>query len=152
MAARKLRKYVLDTNCFIDAAHDADARAALEAFVLQAAPGLYLSSVVAAELRAGAGRMRTSLERVVLGPYVRRGRVLTPSAASWDALGTTLATLAERDGLVLAQTRRSFLFDILVAHSCREAGATLISANTQDLERIGRVFAFDFVAPYPKVS
>ena len=150
MTARKLRKYVLDTNCFIDAAHDADARAALEAFSLQAAPGLYLSSVVAAELRAGAGKTRATLERLVLTPYLRRGRVLTPSAASWEALGTTLATLAERDGVVLEQTRGSFIFDVLLAHSCREAGATLISRNTRDLERIGRIFTFDFVAPYPK--
>jgi predicted nucleic acid-binding protein len=53
--------------------------------------------------------------------------------------------------LVLAQARRSFLFDILLAHSCREAGATLVSANTRDLERIRRVFSFDFVAPYPRL-
>ena len=149
MAPRKLRKYVLDSNCFIDATRDATARAALEAFSLQTAPGLYLSSVVAAELRAGAGRGRATLERDVLNPYVRRGRVVTPSARSWDALGATLAVLAERDGFVLAQARRSFLFDILLAHSCREAGATLVSANTRDLERIRRVFSFDFVAPYP---
>lgn len=151
MAARKLRKYVLDTNCFIDAAHDARAATALEALSLQAAPGLYLSSVVAAELRAGAGKARVNLQRAVLNPYVRRGRVVTPSAQSWEALGTTLATLADREGLRLTQTRRSFIFDVLLAHSCREAGATLISANTRDLERIGRVFTFDFVAPYPKV-
>lgn len=154
MSPRTLRKYVLDSNCFIDAAHEADARAALEAFSLQAAPGLYLSSVVAAELRAGAGKARAALERLVLAPYARRGRILTPSATSWDVLGTTLATLAtlaDRDGLVLAQARRSFLFDILLAQSCREAGATLVSANTRDLERIARVFSFDFVPPYPKL-
>ena len=40
-------------------------------------------------------------------------------------------------------------FDILIAHSCREAGAILVSANTRDMERIARVFAFDYVAPYP---
>ena len=151
MAARKLRKFVLDTACFIDATHDATVRASLEAFSLQAAPGLYLSSVVAAELRAGAGKARPTLERLVFEPYTRRGRVVTPSAKSWEALGTTLATLAEREGLVLSQTRRSFIFDILLAHSCRELGATLISATTRDLERIGRIFPFDFVAPYPKL-
>jgi predicted nucleic acid-binding protein len=149
VATRKLRKYVVDSNCFIDATRDAAARAALEAFSVQAAPGLYLSSVVAAELRAGAGRGRTIFEREVLNPYIRRGRVLTPSAQAWEVLGTTLSTLADRDGLVLAQVRRSFLFDILIAHSCREAGATLVSANTRDLERIHRVFSFEFAAPYP---
>jgi predicted nucleic acid-binding protein len=151
VAARRLRKYVLDSSCFIDASHDATARAALEAFSLHAAPGLYLSSVVAAELRAGAGKARPILERRVFEPYTRRGRVVTPSAKSWEALGTTLATLTEREGLVLAHTRRSFIFDILLAHSCRELGATLISANARDLERISRIFPFDFVAPYPKL-
>lgn len=143
------RKYVLDTNCFIDAARDPVAGAAFETFCAQASPGLYLSAVVAAELRAGAGRSRSRLERVVLAPYVRRGRVIAPSARSWDALGDTLASLSARHGLVLADVPRSFVFDILIAHSCREAGAILVSANTRDVRRIARVFNFEFVAPYP---
>lgn len=145
------RKYVLDTNCFIDAARDPAAAAAFETFSARAAPGLYLSAVVAAELRAGArsAPARETLERRVFGPYLRRGRVLTPSAAGWDALGTTLATLVEREGLDLRQVPRSFVFDVLVAHSCREAGAVLVSANRRDLERIARVFPFEFAAPYP---
>jgi len=152
MAVPRLRKYVLDTNCFIDAAREAEARAAFETFSSLAAPGLYLSAVVAAELRAGAGRSLAALERNVLGPYVCRQRVLTPSAASWDTLGTTLAFFARHNGMVPGQMRRSFLFDILIAHSCREAGAVLVSANTRDLERIAKVFTFDFVAPYPKLQ
>jgi predicted nucleic acid-binding protein len=145
------RKYALDTNCFIDAASSDAGAAAYEAFVARAAPRLWLSAVVAAELRAGARtpRARQTLERQVLGPYVRRGRVLTPSAASWDALGTTLATLGAREGLDLRQVPRSFVFGVLVAHSCREAGAVLVSANTRDMRRIARVFSFDYVAPYP---
>lgn len=145
------RKYVLDTNCFIDAARDPTAAAALETFSTRAAPGLFLSAVVAAELRAGArtAAARETLERRVLGPYLRRARVLAPSAASWDALGTTLSMLAEREGLDLRQVPRSFVFDVLVAHSCREAGAVLVSANRRDMERIARVFAFEFAAPYP---
>jgi len=141
---------VLDTNCFIDAARNAETGAAFEAFCTNAAPGLHLSAVVAAELRAGAGRSRSTLERVVLAPYVRHDRVIAPSAKSWDVLGNTLAALVQREGLVLAQMRRSFVFDILIAHSCREAGAVLVSANKRDFERIARVFAFDFVAPYPE--
>lgn len=149
MAGSTQRKYVLDTDCFIDASRDAVAAEAFEVFCTQAAPSLYLSAVVAAELRAGAGRDRTKLERVVLAPYVRRGRVIAPSPKAWEALGDTLATLVQREGLVLAQVRRSFVFDILVAHSCRETGAVLISSNVRDLERIARVFAFEFMAPYP---
>ena len=144
---------MLDTNCFIDAARVPAAASAFAEFCASTAPNLYLSTVVAAELRAGAGniRSRRTLEREVLAPYIRRGRILNPSAAAWTGLGKTLASLVERDGLVLREVRRSFVFDILVACSCREAGATLISANIADLSRIARIVPFKFAAPYPPV-
>jgi predicted nucleic acid-binding protein len=148
------RKFILDTNCFVDASRvDAEA-AELADFCAWAAPGLYLSSVVAAELRAGAGSLknRRALERHVLSPYIRRGRLVNPQPAAWEALGTTLARLAEDDGLVLRDVRRSFVLDILIARSCREIGAVLVSRNVGDLSRIAKVFAFDFVAPYPLPS
>jgi predicted nucleic acid-binding protein len=151
MAGVGPRKFVLDTNCYVDASRsDAEARAFSE-FCAWAAPGLYLSTVVAAELRAGAGSAmdRRTLERQILSPYIRRRRLLTPTASAWEALGTTLATLVEDEGLVLRDVRQSFVFDILIAHSCREIGATLVSRNSADLMRIANVFAFDFVTPYP---
>jgi predicted nucleic acid-binding protein len=151
MAVAGPRKFVLDTNCFVDASHGDVEAAALAEFSAWAAPGLYLSTVVAAELRAGAGstRNRRTLERQVLSPYTRRGRLVNPSPAAWEALGTTLAALVEEEGLALRDVRRSFVFDILIARSCREIGATLVSRNSTDLSRIAKVFSFDFVAPYP---
>jgi predicted nucleic acid-binding protein len=145
------RKFVLDTNCFIDASHTDDEAVAFTEFCARAAPGLYLSTVVAAELRAGArnANERRTLDRLVLSPYLRRGRLLNPSAAAWQALGTTLARLVEDEGLVLGDVRKSFVFDILVAWSCREMGAVLVSRNTNDLSRIAKVFTFEFVPPYP---
>ena len=146
-------KYVLDTNCFIDASRDAAAREAFSQFCYAAAPFLYLSAVVGAELRAGITDSRPGrrFEREVLSPYHRRGRVLTPSARSWEALGTVLARLRIRDGLEHSQVPRSFIFDILIAQTCREAGATLVSRNTRDLTRIARITPFPFVAPYPSL-
>jgi predicted nucleic acid-binding protein len=148
------RKLVLDTNCFIDASKSDAANAAFELFTSRAAPRLYLSSVVAAELRAGVidPAERKKLDDDVLNPYVRRGRIATPSAAAWRALGDTLATLAGDEGLELKTVRRSFAFDILVAYSCREIGGIFVSANIRDMERIARVFAFDYVAPYPDLA
>jgi predicted nucleic acid-binding protein len=145
------RTLVLDTNCFIDASRTEAGADAFAAFCARAASRLYLSTVVAAELRASAGDAseRRTLERHVLSPYVRRGRLLNPSAAGWEALGTTLARLIEDEGLVLADVRKSFIFDILIAWSCREIGAVLVSRNTKDLSRIAKVFTFEFVAPYP---
>jgi predicted nucleic acid-binding protein len=149
--AGRYRKFVLDTNCFIDASRtDAGADAFAE-FCGRAAPRLYLSTVVAAELRAGVGNtnQRRVLNRLVLSSYVRRRRVVNPSAAAWEALGTTLARLVEGQGLVLSEVRKSFVFDILIAWSCRETGAVLVSRNVKDLSRIAEVFKFEFVAPYP---
>jgi predicted nucleic acid-binding protein len=151
VAVSAARKFVLDTNCFVDASRTDNEAAAFAEFCAWAAPGLYLSTVVAAELRAGARstKSRRTIERHVLSPYLRRGRVVNPSAAAWDALGTTLASLVEREGLVLPEVRRSFVFDVVIAWSCREIGATLISRNSTDLSRIRNVFSFEFVAPYP---
>jgi predicted nucleic acid-binding protein len=151
MAAARWRKFVLDTNCFVDASRSAASASAFAEFCTWAAPGLYLSTVVGAELRAGAdsARDRRALERQVLSPYVRRGRLVNPSPAAWQDLGTTLAALVEDHGLVLREVRRSFVFDILIARSCREIGATLVSRNTTDLSRIAKIFTFDFVQPYP---
>jgi predicted nucleic acid-binding protein len=151
MAVGGPRTFVLDTNCFVDASRSAADAARLVDFSAWAAPGLYLSTVVAAELRAGAGsaRDRRILERRLLSPYIRRGRLLNPSTAAWEALGTTLAALVEQEGLVLREVRRSFVFDILIARSCREIGAALVSRNSADLSRIAKVFSFDYVNPYP---
>ena len=88
----------------------------------------------------------------VLNPFARRGRILAPSSAAWDALGLTLATLRDEEGLQLAAVRRSFAFDILVAYTCRENGVVLVTRNAKDMARIQGVFKFDFVAAYPEPS
>jgi predicted nucleic acid-binding protein len=149
-----VRKYCVDANCYIDATRDSEALIQLIRFSNWCAPGLFLSSVVASELRAGvrSSKERKKLEEEVFGPFVRRGRVVTPTAAAWDALGLTLATLREQEGLRLAQVRRSFALDVLLAYSCRDAGVVLVTGNTRHMERIQRVFAFEFVAPYPDRS
>src|SRR5258708_38810910 len=145
------RKFVLDTNCFIEASRTDAGANALAEFSARAAPRLYLSTVVAAELRAGvrSASERRTLDRRILLPYVRRRRLVNPSAAAWEALGTTLGRLVQDEGLVLGHTRKSFIFDILIAWSCREIGAVLVSGNVKDLSRIAKVFTFEFVAPYP---
>lgn len=146
-----MRKYALDSNCYIDAAREPAARSALEAFIAREAPRLYLSAVVAAELRAGCRSSRDlrQLEEHVLAPFVRRGRILTPSGAAWDALGRTLSQLRAEGSLDLASVPRGFVFDVLIAFSCREAGVVLVTRNARDMERIRSVFPFEFVTPFP---
>jgi predicted nucleic acid-binding protein len=105
-------------------------------------------------LTAGAPDLesRRTIEQEVLGPYRRRGRVVTPSRASWEILGSTLSQLVWSQGLELRRMPRSFMLDILLAHSCRENGAVLISSNTRDFQRIRRVFVFEWALPFPALS
>ncbi len=145
-------KYVLDSNCYIDADRDPASRQLLRAFVAVATPFIYLSSVVAAELRMGATvKARRRLEQELVEPFECVGRILAPSAAAWTALGTTLAALVEEDGRDLRTVKRSFIFDVLLAYSCREVGAVLVSRNATDLARIKRVFDFKYAAPFPEL-
>ena len=142
---------MLDTNCYVQAARHPGQLTALGQFTTWAVPHLFLSSVVAAALRAGirTAQERTRLEQVVLGPFMKRGRLITPSAAAWDALGLTLATLRSATGLDPALAKRSFAFDVLLAYSAREVGAVVITSNRAGMERIRTVFRFEFLPPYP---
>ncbi|MFN8060255.1 MAG: PIN domain-containing protein [Vicinamibacterales bacterium] len=145
------RKYVLDTQLFIDAFRDPAANASLQAFHRARAPFEYLSVVVAQELRAGTRRPadRRKLERHVLGVYERVGRVVTPSTTAWHRSGDVLSAMARDEGLELARVSKAFANDVLLALSCREAGCVLVTLNTRDFTRIRRFAAFDFVSPWP---
>jgi predicted nucleic acid-binding protein len=145
------RKFVLDTNLFIQAFRDAQANASLQRFHELFAPFEYLSAVVAQELRAGARTPydRRLLERHVLSPYRRRGRLVTPSAAAWEDSGDALAELVRREGLDLRRLSKAFGNDVLLAISCCEAGIVLVTDNERDFERIARVVAFERVRPWP---
>lgn len=151
MTAPGERKYVLDTNLFIQAFREAAANEALQRFHHLFAPFEYLSSVVVQELRAGVRSVddRRALERHVLDPFARRGRLVTPSARAWDLSGDVLAALVKSGGLDLGRVSKAFGNDVLLALSCREAGVVLVTDNGRDFERIARVARFDFTGPWP---
>jgi predicted nucleic acid-binding protein len=145
------RRYVLDTNLFIRASRDPDANAELQRFHQVFAPFEFLSAVVAQELRAGARSLpvRRLLERHVLHPFVRRDRVVTPSARAWHESGDLLADLAAEEGLEVSRVSKAFGNDVLLALSCREAGVVLVTDNDRGFERIRLRARFEFVAPWP---
>jgi predicted nucleic acid-binding protein len=145
------RKYVLDTQLFIQAFRDPSANEALQAFHRARAPFECLSAIVAQELRAGIQRPadRRALERHVLGVYERVGRLVTPSASAWHRSGDVLAAMVREEGLELARVAKSFANDVLLALSCRETGCVLVTENDRDFTRIRRFVRFEFVAPWP---
>lgn len=146
MAAR--RRYVIDTNLYIDALRSETGRAALTAFHESFTPFLHLSAVVVQELRAGVpARATAKFETAMFGPYERRGRLITPSYAAWKEAGRVLAELVTPANW--RTVSRSFVNDVLLAISCREAGAVLVTANTADFSRIAAACSFEFVPPWP---
>lgn len=145
------RRYVLDTQLFINAFRDPAANDALQHFHRAFAPFEHLSVVVAQELRAGVkrDRDRRALERNVLTVFERAGRTFTPSANAWHRAGDLLSQMARVDGLEIGRLSKSFANDVLLALSCREAGCVLVTDNERDFERIRRYVQFDFVKPWP---
>jgi predicted nucleic acid-binding protein len=144
-------KYALDANLFIRGYRDRAGAAELKRFHALFAPYEFLSAIVVQELRAGfrAADAVKRFDRTVVGPFLRRGRVITPTFATWRESGRVLATLVAEDGLELRRVPKHTVNDIMLALSCREAGITLITENNKDFTRLRRIVAFDFVAPWP---
>jgi predicted nucleic acid-binding protein len=149
--SRATRKYVLDTQIFIDAFRDPGANEALQRFHRAFAPFVHLSVVVAQELRAGVKRERDrkALERYVLSPFERSGRTFAPSVSAWHRSGDLLSEMARAEGLEIGRVSKSFANDVLLALSCREAGCVLVTGNERDFQRIRRYLPFDYVSPWP---
>ena len=148
---RASRRYVLDTQLFINAFRDPIANGELQQFHSAFSPFEHFSVIVAQELRAGVQRPRDgkALERYVLKVFQRANRTITPSADAWHRSGHLLAEMASQEGLEIARVSKAFANDVLLALSCREAGCVLVTDNERDFQRIRRFVHFDFMKPWP---
>lgn len=98
---RASRKYVLDTQLFINAFRDPVVNQELQLFHRAFSPLEHFSVIVGQELRAGVQRPqdRKALERNVLKVFQRANRTITPSADAWHRSGDLLAEMARQEGL-----------------------------------------------------
>lgn len=144
--------YILDSSLYIEASRDADRAAQLAEFSVRFLPRIFLHGVVVQELLAGAANAaaRRTVERELVRPFQRRGRLLVPSFAAWQRSGEIVGRLVEKRRLSRTGVPRSFLNDTLIAASCREHGVTVITRNQRDFEKIREVVAFGFDAPWPE--
>jgi predicted nucleic acid-binding protein len=148
---RAARRYVVDTNLYVDALRTEAGRTALDAFHAAYVPFAYMSAVVAHELLAGVrGRASAKLDAAIIAPFQRRGRIITPSYEAWKEAGRLLGELVAASAW--ATVSRGFVNDVLLAMSCRESGAVLVTRNLRDFTRIATARSFDFVAPWPLPS
>lgn len=148
---RVSRKYVLDTQLYINAFRDPVVNEELQQFHRAFSPFEHFSVIVAQELRAGVRRPRDrkALERNVLKVFQRANRTITPSADAWHRSGDLLAEMARQEGLETARVSKAFANDVLLALSCREAGCVLVTDNERDFQRIRRLIQFDYIKPWP---
>ena len=137
--------YTLDTNVLVDALRHREELDRLKAFLSWALPATVLSSIVAAELTAGArtDRTRRVLDDAVLAPFDRRGRVLAPSAAAWRRAG---AVIARTGAPTLAASRQN---DLLLAAQARERGWVIVTRD-RDFDALRSLIkGLQVTDPYP---
>lgn len=149
-----MKRYVLDANIYIDADRSAAKAAELEAFYSAFLPQTYFHAIVAQELLRGVAnqRRRAEVRADYITPFEKRGRLVTPTFTSWVRAGELVAMLIARKLVDATGVAPSFLHDVLLAVSCREAGVTLVTRNVADFERIRHVERFDFEPPWPARS
>jgi predicted nucleic acid-binding protein len=147
-----MTRYVIDTNVYVAADRDLAWAQELERFSTAYLPFIHFHAVVAQELLAGAidQRREKLVEESLVQPFERRGRVLVPSFAAWKGAGRILSQLVQRKLMSPGGFKRSFPNDCVLAASCREVGATLVTLNREDFELIGEVIRFEFSEPWPE--
>jgi predicted nucleic acid-binding protein len=146
-----VRKYVLDTNLYVQAFRNEERAGELRDYYAAFTPSTYLSSVVLHELLVGANteaKHRAIMETLGL-PLRRAGRVITPSHGAWQSSAEALARMARKEKRDLRTVPKSLVNDYLLAASCRESGATLVSENVADFEVVKRYIPFAYMAPWP---
>lgn len=89
------------------------------------------------------------MERGLVRPFEKRGRVVTPTFGTWKRAGSIMARLVEAKRMSRGGFGRSFVNDCLLGASCREEGLTLITRNTRDFGLIREVEEFDLVDSWP---
>jgi predicted nucleic acid-binding protein len=144
-------KYVLDTNVYIAAGRNAVAGDALERFVSENLPFIYLHAVVVQEMLAGAidAPKERFVNATLIEPFERRGRIITPSYRSLKRVGEIIARLIQRKLASPGTFARSFQNDCLLAASCHENGVTLITHDIRDFELIRKVEPVKLATPWP---
>jgi predicted nucleic acid-binding protein len=118
-----MRRLIIDTNLYIDWLNTGKHTA----FLFQSDTVKFMSAVVMLELLAGAHTVRDQTRLHDLFRTFRKlGRVLTPSAETYEEAGGVLRQLQAHHGYQLRQ-RYSLTNDVLIALSVRSVGGTVVT-------------------------
>jgi predicted nucleic acid-binding protein len=146
-------KYTLDSSVLVDAIRTPGGYEALGDFMSWARGDVYLSSVVVAELEAGA-RSPASRERLderFLAPFERREHVVAPTASEWRRAGRVLG---EFDASAVRESGDPgspvpHLNDALLAVQARNQGWVVITRDGGFGELTAKVPGLRVLRPFP---
>lgn len=143
--------FLVDTNVYIRGLTDPEFGEALAEFQHRVAKQLWISAVVVYEVTVGArdAMHAASWERWLVRPFRTRERVLIPGEATWRMAAEARRRLQATKRYAASLARASFQNDLLIAATCRERGATLITANVRDFEIIKRVIGLRYATSFP---
>jgi predicted nucleic acid-binding protein len=138
--------YTLDTNVFVDALRQPPELDRLKAFLSWALPSTVVSSIVAAELTAGArsDRARRALDDALLAPFERRRRIVAPTTMAWRRAGAVLARLGA------AGVSASRANDVLLAVQAREHGWAIVTRDRDFRALRPHVSGLQIMVPFPE--
>ncbi len=140
-----MAKHLIDTDVYIDFLQSGKFHAEIARLYAEHTPGIYFSSVVVAELLAGAvsPSERKNVETLYL-PFERAGRVVTPTHVNWKETGGVLARIFREQPSSRSKLPQ-IVADCLIALSARTIGATVYTRNRADFELIQQFRRFTFV-------
>ena len=146
--------YVIDTNFYIRAFREAAFGEWFRSWHREALARLAMSAVVLHELLVGAldDQRRHMVESVYAGAFRRRDRLILPSERTWSRAAESHRAIRGMGGFDHKLKLRSFANDLLIAHTCREVGATLVTANSEDFDLIRRVTGVRSVFELPDIE
>jgi predicted nucleic acid-binding protein len=138
-------KHLIDTDLYIDLIQSGGTVPIIRELYEKDAPGIYFSSVVAQELLAGA---RTPAGKrhveILLAPFERAGRIVTPAHREWKEAGEILARILERRP-DLKTKLPALVNDCLLALSARSIGATVYTRNRDDFLALRQMRPFSLI-------
>lgn len=137
-----MNKIVLDTSIYIPLLRNGKRPGNI---IDSAASLIYLSVVVAQELYAGAVDQYTirALDELY-NVFARNDRLIIPSSEDWRVCGSVLSQIGRKHGFESIKKGR-LVNDGLIALSCKNAGATLLTLNHKDFQIIHEFVKFKFL-------
>ena len=136
-------KILYDTSFYIEVLRSKSFAEAFRSRYEADIPITFFSSVVVQELLAGAtDRLKRAVVEGLYRPFVRTGRIVTPTHSAWEEAGRALGVMrGQRKGQVDRLTG-SFVNDLLIAISARAIGAKVVTLNAEDFSLIRRYTPF----------